>query len=50
MTAKVNELRSSLTGYGYQDAETLNMIRHYEQKLSGNACEITEDGCLSCGA
>lgn len=50
ITAKKQSLIDSLTGFAYQDAETLNLIRHYEVMISGESCGMQEDGCLSCGA
>lgn len=48
MTAKLSDLKGQLTGYIMDDLETAQLIRHYEQKLSGNACGITDEGCEMC--
>lgn len=48
ITAKLESLKSSITGYGYEDADTQRWINHYEVMLNGESCGITDEGCEMC--
>jgi hypothetical protein len=45
---KINQLKSSLTGYGLEDAATINMIKMLKSKINPQEDCNDEEGCLMC--